>query len=59
MKPLDRDLIQTLATNHDVLITIEEGSIGGFGDHVLHFMALEGLLDSAKLRVRPMVIPDR
>uniref|UniRef100_A0A7S2XUY7 1-deoxy-D-xylulose-5-phosphate synthase n=1 Tax=Fibrocapsa japonica TaxID=94617 RepID=A0A7S2XUY7_9STRA len=58
MKPLDIDLIRELAGNHKVLITIEEGAVGGFGDHVLHFMALDGLLDDGKVKVRPMVIPD-
>jgi len=59
MKPLDKELVRSLATNHDILITVEEGSIGGFGDHILHSMALEGLLDSGTIKVRPLVIPDR
>lgn len=59
MKPLDRHLIRRLAKDHDVLITVEEGSIGGFGDHVLHFMALDGLLDNGDVKIRPMVLPDR
>lgn len=59
MKPLDRDLILHLADEHEIMITIEEGSIGGFGDHVLHFMALEGLLDTGRVKFRPMVLPDR
>lgn len=59
MKPLDRELITMLAEQHDILITVEEGSIGGFGDHVLHFMALEGMLDNGNVKVRPMVLPDR
>jgi len=58
MKPLDVDLVRELADEHSVLITIEEGSIGGFGDHVLHFLSLDGLLDDGKLKFRPMVIPD-
>jgi 1-deoxy-D-xylulose-5-phosphate synthase len=58
MKPLDRTLIDQLASENDVLITIEEGSIGGFGDHVLHYLALTGALDNGTLRVRPMVLPD-
>lgn len=58
MKPLDMELLRELAANHDVLITLEEGSVGGFGDHVLHVLALDGALDSGKLRVRPMVLPD-
>ncbi|XP_020221159.1 probable 1-deoxy-D-xylulose-5-phosphate synthase, chloroplastic isoform X2 [Cajanus cajan] len=56
-KPLDRNLIRSLAKSHEVLITVEEGSIGGFGSHVAHFMALDGLLDG-KLKWRPMVLPD-
>ncbi|MBN9054264.1 MAG: 1-deoxy-D-xylulose-5-phosphate synthase, partial [Rhizobiales bacterium] len=56
-KPLDRDLIRQLARNHEVLITIEEGAVGGFASHVLQFLALEGLLDHG-LKVRPMVLPD-
>lgn len=59
MKPLDRDLIRKLVKEHEILITIEEGSIGGFGDHVLHFVALEGLLDNGDVKFRPMVLPDR
>jgi len=58
MKPLDVDLVRELADEHSVLITIEEGSIGGFGDHVLHFLSLDGLLDKGNLTFRPMVIPD-
>ncbi|CAI8583216.1 unnamed protein product [Vicia faba] len=56
-KPLDHSLIRRLAKSHDVLITVEEGSVGGFGSHVAQFMALDGLLDG-KLKWRPMVIPD-
>lgn len=56
-KPLDEDLVKRLAREHEVLITLEEGSIGGFGAHVLHFMAKAGILDKG-LKVRPMVIPD-
>ncbi len=58
MKPLDTELIEQLAREHDVLITIEEGSVGGFGDHVLHHLALNGFLDEGNLKVRPMVLPD-
>ncbi len=57
-KPLDGDLIERLAREHEVLITIEEGSIGGFGSHVLHHLANAGMLDHG-LKVRPMVLPDR
>ncbi|MCV3735475.1 1-deoxy-D-xylulose-5-phosphate synthase (plasmid) [Rhizobium sp. TRM96647] len=56
-KPLDHDLIRQLARHHEVLITIEEGSVGGFGSHVLQFLAPEGLLETG-LKVRPMVLPD-
>lgn len=56
-KPLDRDLIRTLAREHEVIITVEEGTIGGFGSHVSHFLALDGFLDG-KLKWRPMVLPD-
>jgi 1-deoxy-D-xylulose-5-phosphate synthase len=58
MKPLDVDLVRKLAKNNSVLITVEEGSIGGFGDHVLHFLSLDGLLDDGNVKFRPMVIPD-
>ncbi|KAL8171325.1 hypothetical protein V2J09_023129 [Rumex salicifolius] len=57
-KPLDHALIRSLAKSHEVLITVEEGSIGGFGSHVAQFMALDGLLDG-NLKWRPMVLPDR
>lgn len=58
MKPLDVDLVRQLADDNGVLITIEEGSIGGFGDHVLHFLSLDGSLDDGNFKFRPMVIPD-
>jgi 1-deoxy-D-xylulose-5-phosphate synthase len=56
-KPLDVELIHQLAKNHEVLITVEEGSIGGFGSFVLHLLAHSGLLDRG-LKVRPLVLPD-
>jgi len=56
-KPLDVDLLRRLAREHEVLITVEEGSIGGFGSHVLHQLAHDGLLDNG-LKVRPLVLPD-
>ncbi len=56
-KPLDEDLVRRLARAHEVLITIEEGAIGGFAAHVLQFMAHDGLLDSG-VKVRPMVMKD-
>ena len=58
MKPLDVDLIRELVDEHSVLITVEEGAIGGFGDHVLHFLSLDGAFDEGKLKFRPMVLPD-
>ncbi len=57
-KPLDYDLIRDLASRHEVLLTIEEGSPGGFGAHVLSYMAEQGLLDS-DVKVRPMTLPDQ
>ncbi|MEM9715761.1 MAG: 1-deoxy-D-xylulose-5-phosphate synthase [Pseudomonadota bacterium] len=57
-KPLDEELIRDLATRHSVLITVEEGSKGGFGAHVLHFLTEEGLTDEG-LKVRTMTLPDR
>ncbi len=56
-KPLDRDLILDLARTHEALITIEEGSIGGFGSHVAHLLAEEGVFDTG-LKFRSMVLPD-
>ncbi|TYH38298.1 hypothetical protein ES332_D12G101100v1 [Gossypium tomentosum] len=57
-KPLDGDLIKQLANEHEILITVEEGSIGGFGSHVSHFLSLTGILDGP-LNLRAMVLPDR
>jgi 1-deoxy-D-xylulose-5-phosphate synthase len=56
-KPLDHDLIRQLASHHEVLITIEEGSVGGFGSQVMQFLAMEGLLDNG-LKIRSLVMPD-
>ena len=56
-KPLDRDMILNLARNHEALITIEEGAIGGFGSHVAQLLADEGVFDSG-LKYRSMVLPD-
>jgi 1-deoxy-D-xylulose-5-phosphate synthase len=56
-KPLDEDLVLRLAREHEVLVTIEEGSIGGFGAHVLQLLADQGALD-AGLKIRCMVLPD-
>jgi 1-deoxy-D-xylulose-5-phosphate synthase len=57
-KPLDERLILTLARNHEVLLTLEEGSVGGFGSHVLHLLATQGQLDQG-LKVRCLTLPDR
>ena len=57
-KPLDTDLIRRLVCEHEVLITIEEGSVGGFASQVLQYLASNGLLDHG-LKVRPMILPDR
>jgi 1-deoxy-D-xylulose-5-phosphate synthase len=57
-KPLDQDLVRRLAREHEVLITVEEGAIGGFAAQVMQFMAGEGLLDNG-LRFRPLTLPDR
>lgn len=56
-KPLDEELIARLAREHEVFITVEEGSVGGFGSHVLDFLACSGALDKG-LKVRPMALPD-
>jgi 1-deoxy-D-xylulose-5-phosphate synthase len=56
-KPLDTDLINRLVREHEVVITVEEGAIGGFGSHVLHHLAMNGLLDHG-LKIRSMVLPD-
>ncbi len=57
-KPIDEDLVRRLAREHEVLITIEEGTVGGFSSFVLHFLASNGFLDLG-LKIRPMVLPDR
>jgi 1-deoxy-D-xylulose-5-phosphate synthase len=56
-KPLDRDLIMRLSKDHEVLLTIEEGAVGGFGSHVAQLLAEEGVFD-AGLKFRSMVLPD-
>ena len=58
MKPLDVDMILKLAREHEILLTIEEGSIGGFGSHVMQMLAEHGMLDGGMLRMRSMVLPD-
>ena len=57
-KPLDEDLVRRLAREHEVLVTVEEGAIGGFAAHVLYFLAQQGELDSG-LKIRSIILPDR
>jgi len=57
-KPLDETLIRKLIKNHELLITVEEGSVGGFGSHVMQFAALAGLLDG-KTQLLPLCLPDK
>ena len=56
-KPLDEDLVVRLAKEHEVLITIEEGAIGGFAAHVMQCLAAKGIMDGG-LKIRPMILPD-
>ncbi|MFN4283961.1 MAG: 1-deoxy-D-xylulose-5-phosphate synthase [Alphaproteobacteria bacterium] len=56
-KPLDTDMLRRLAREHEVLITLEEGSVGGFGAQVMQYLATEGLLDGG-VKLRPMCLPD-
>ena len=58
VKPLDRDLVLSLARDHEALITVEEGAVGGFGAHVAQLLAEEGVFDTG-LRFRSMTLPDR
>jgi 1-deoxy-D-xylulose-5-phosphate synthase len=57
-KPLDEDMILRLARDHEVLVTVEEGSVGGFGSFVLQLLSDRGALDRGALKVRSMVLPD-
>ncbi|HWP14136.1 MAG TPA: 1-deoxy-D-xylulose-5-phosphate synthase [Xanthobacteraceae bacterium] len=57
-KPLDTDLVLRLARDHEVLVTVEEGAIGGFGTYVMQALAEHGMLDRGGLKVRMMVLPD-
>jgi 1-deoxy-D-xylulose-5-phosphate synthase len=57
-KPLDAELTMNLARNHELLITIEEGAIGGFGAHVMNFLADKGALDQTGFKMRSMMLPD-
>jgi len=56
-KPLDEELVARLAREHEVLIIVEEGAVGGFASHVLHFLARHGMLETG-LKVRPLIMPD-
>ncbi|MDF0695045.1 1-deoxy-D-xylulose-5-phosphate synthase [Rhizobium sp. MC63] len=56
-KPLDHELIRQLARHHEMLITVEEGSVGGFGSQVMQYLSSEGLLDNG-LKIRSLVMPD-
>ena len=58
VKPLDENLIWQLATDHEGIITIEEGSIGGFGSHIVNFLSEKNLLDKG-LKFRSMILPDK
>ncbi len=57
-KPLDLELLRQLVAHHEVLVTVEEGSAGGFGAQILHALAAEGLLDRG-LKIRTLTLPDR
>jgi len=57
-KPLDTDLILRLAREHELLVTVEEGAVGGFGAHVLQFLSEFGALDRTNFKVRSMILPD-
>jgi len=57
-KPLDTDLIKVLAENHELLITLEEGSIGGFGSHVVHYLLKNNMINN-NLKVKSLFLPDR
>jgi 1-deoxy-D-xylulose-5-phosphate synthase len=56
-KPIDLDLILELCLNHEALITIEEGSVGGFGSHVMQFLSNRGIFDKG-IKLRSMILPD-
>ncbi len=57
MKPLDTDLLAQMARHHEVMVTVEEGSVGGFGSHVMQYLSDQSLLDGA-LKFRSFVLPD-
>ncbi len=57
-KPLDTELIDQLAANHEVIVTVEEGAVGGFGSHVMQYLAESGAIDEGRLRIRSVFMPD-
>jgi len=57
-KPIDENLISDLSSNHEALITIEEGSVGGFGSHIMQFLSNRGIFDKG-IKIRSMVLPDQ
>ena len=57
-KPLDTELILRLARQHELLVTVEEGAIGGFGAHVMQLLAEHGALEQPNFKVRSMILPD-
>ncbi|KAF6153177.1 hypothetical protein GIB67_031131, partial [Kingdonia uniflora] len=57
-KPLDIKLVRQLCEEHSFLVTVEEGSVGGFGSHVARFIVLDGKLDG-RIKWRPIVLPDK
>ncbi|WP_027135943.1 1-deoxy-D-xylulose-5-phosphate synthase [Geminicoccus roseus] len=58
-KPIDQDLVRRLLSHHELVVTVEEGSIGGFGSQVQQFALEDGLLDKGTVRLRSMILPDR
>jgi 1-deoxy-D-xylulose-5-phosphate synthase len=57
-KPLDTDLVLRLAREHELLVTVEEGAVGGFGAHVMQFLSDFGALDRTNFKIRSMILPD-
>ena len=57
-KPFDQDLVRELSKNHEIVITIEEGAVGGFGSVIANFLQNEGVLDDGKLKLRSLFMRD-
>ena len=57
-KPLDEDLVKVLSENHELLVTLEEGSIGGFGSHVVNWLLKNNMINN-NLKVRSLFLPDK